>query len=169
MTTKTKQRKRKLLPHPRFSALLFVLWLLMMESIAISQVFLGLTLALLIPFGTQVFWLENSSVHHPLLVVKYACRLTLDIAKSNLAVALRILGSRKKLKPAFVYYPIALKNDFAITVLASTISLTPGTVSAHISKDRRYLLIHVLHLVNEETMIKSIQDNYEHALKEMFE
>ena len=55
-----------------------------------------------------------------------------------------------------------------ITALASLITLTPGTVSAELSDDRRYLLIHALDLQDPEALIDEIKSRYEAPLKEIF-
>lgn len=159
----------KLFPHPRFSLFLLVLWLLMVESIAVAQILLGGFLAWLIPFGTQQFWLEKSSMHHPLLMGRYVLRLFIDIIRSNLLVAWQIISPKQKLKPGFVEYPVRLNNDFAITLLASTVTLTPGTVSAHITRDKKILLLHVLHLTDEKQLVRDINERYENLLQEIFE
>lgn len=160
---------RKLLPHPFFSLFLLLLWLLMVESLAFSQFLLGGCLAWLIPFGTQQFWTEQSAVRHPAKFIRYLGRFTTDLFRSNLLVALQILKSSQQLQPGFVEYPLALTDDFAITILASTITLTPGTVSAHISRDRKVLLLHVLHLQDRDALIQDIQQRYESLLQEIFE
>ena len=160
---------KKLLPHPRFSVFLLVVWLLMVESLAIAHILLGIGLAWLIPFSTQQFWLEKSSMHHPVLMLRYAGRFAADMLHSNLLVAWQILHPVKRLQPGFVFYPLDLNNDFAITILACTITLTPGTVSAHISRDKKTLLLHVLHLVDEQALIQSIAERYEKPLKEIFQ
>ncbi|MCC5852313.1 MAG: Na+/H+ antiporter subunit E [Alkalimonas sp.] len=160
---------RKFLPHPRFTAFLLVLWLLMVESLATSQILLGLGLAWLIPFSTQQFWVEQSSMHHPLLMLRYAGRFAADIFRSNLLVAWQIIRPIERLQPGFVSYPLSLRDDFAITILASTITLTPGTVSAHISRDKKTLLLHVLNLKDEAALIAEIAERYEKPLKEIFQ
>lgn len=160
---------RKLLPHPVFSFILLVLWLLMVESLAFSQILLGSALAWLIPFGTQQFWTEQPALKHPAKLLRYLGRFTVDLFRSNWLVAGQILKSSDHLQPGFVAYPLALTDDFAITILASTITLTPGTVSAHISRDRKILLLHVLHLQDRDAMIQDIQRRYECLLQEIFE
>jgi multicomponent K+:H+ antiporter subunit E len=65
--------------------------------------------------------------------------------------------------------PLDVREDFTITLLASTISLTPGTVSADLSVDHRYLLIHALHVEDEAATIAQIKQRYEAPLKEIFE
>ncbi|TVP55306.1 MAG: cation:proton antiporter, partial [Halomonadaceae bacterium] len=65
--------------------------------------------------------------------------------------------------------PLALTDEFAITMLASTISLTPGTVSAGLSPDRQTLLIHALHEPDPAALIAHIRSRYETPLKEILE
>ena len=75
----------------------------------------------------------------------------------------------RRLRPGFVELPLDLTDEFAITLLASTISLTPGTVSADVSEDRRTLLIHALDVDDQDAMIRQIKQRYERPLKEIFE
>ncbi|PKN32477.1 MAG: cation:proton antiporter, partial [Deltaproteobacteria bacterium HGW-Deltaproteobacteria-19] len=91
-----------------------------------------------------------------------------DIVVANLTVARLILGPTRLLRPAFIRLPLDLKNDFAITLLAHTISLTPGTVSAQVAEDRQSLLIHALDLDDEALLVERIKQRYEAPLKEIF-
>jgi len=55
-----------------------------------------------------------------------------------------------------------------IAALTSMITLTPGTVSAALSDDRKYLLVHVLNLDDEQHLITEIKRRYEAPLMEIF-
>ena len=65
--------------------------------------------------------------------------------------------------------PLDIQHEFTITLFASTISLTPGTVSADLSLDRRYLLVHSLHVTDIDAAIAEMKQRYEAPLKEVFE
>lgn len=157
----------RLLPMPMHSALLLVVWLLL-NGFSAGQLLLGTILALFIPMITAPYANRQSRVVKPFAVVLYVLRLLLDIFVSNMEVAARVLGSNRKLNPGFVAYPLALTGDFPLTVLASTISLTPGTVSVDFSEDKQWLYIHALHVDNEQEIIDSIRSRYEQPLKEIF-
>ena len=43
-----------------------------------------------------------------------------------------------ELRPAFVEVPIELDNELAISILVSVVSMTPGSLAADLSQDRRY-------------------------------
>ena len=156
-------------PRPHFSVFLLVLWLLLVNSFSPGQILIGAVLGWLIPFSTQQFWPERPHLHNPGRLLLYMARLLVDILRSNLTVARLILRDTGTLQPGFIRYPLSLTDEFAITVLASSISLTPGTVSAGLSPDRRYLLVHVLHLEDEAGLIRQISERYETPLREILE
>jgi multicomponent K+:H+ antiporter subunit E len=72
------------------------------------------------------------------------------------------------LQPAFFIVHLELTNPVAITVLANTITLTPGTVSADLSSRQERLLVHGLHVPDIEAAIADIKQRYEAPLKEIF-
>ncbi len=162
-------RREFWLPRPLFSLFLALLWLLMVNSFSVAHILLGLALGVFIPFITRAFWPEQARVHYLLPLLRYFLILLIDIVRSNLIVAKRILWYPNQLTPGFVTYPLELEDDFAITILASTISLTPGTVTAHYDSDAGTLLIHALHVTDEDELVRQIKEQYEQPLKEMFQ
>jgi len=87
---------------------------------------------------------------------------------ANLVVARLILGPVRRLRPAFIRLPLDLNNEFAIVLFTHSLSLTPGTVSADLSADRRFLLIHALDVEDEAQLVARIKQRYEAPLKEIF-
>lgn len=162
-------RREFWLPRPLFSLFLALLWLLMVNSFSVAHMVLGLALGVFIPFITRAFWPEQAKVHYFLPLLRYFLVLMVDIIRSNLVVAKRILWYPNQLTPGFVTFPLELDDDFAITILASTISLTPGTVSAHYDSDAGTLLIHALHVTDEDELVRQIKEQYERPLKEIFQ
>jgi multicomponent K+:H+ antiporter subunit E len=160
---------KKLFPFPWLSLTLWFIWLFVNNTFAPSHMVLGAFLAILIPFATAEFWPEPVRVRRPWLIVKYAWRFALDILIANLEVAVLILRSNRRLQPAFIRYELELSSPLAISLLASTISLTPGTVSCDLSPDRRFLLIHCLHGEDTDAMVQQIHERYEQPLLEILQ
>jgi len=160
---------RKWLPHPALSVFMWGLWLLLINDITGGHIVMGALLAWFIPWVTYPFWPESTPIRKPLVVLRFLRYVLWDILVANYVLMLRILGPTDKLHPAFLTYPLEIENDFTITLLASTISLAPGTVSANLSADRRSLLIHVLNVSDVEMAISDIKRRYEAPLKEIFE
>lgn len=165
---KTNPRFR-LLPMPVHSFLLFVVWLLLNNTVAPGHLVLAAFLAVGIPLLTSGMQDPQPSFRKPLLTIRYALRVIGDIIVANFEVALLVIRSSKRLSPAFVAVPLDIQHELPITILASTVSLTPGTVSAEISNDKQWLYVHVLHLTNKDELITLIKQRYERPLMEIFE
>jgi multicomponent K+:H+ antiporter subunit E len=73
------------------------------------------------------------------------------------------------LRSRFITVPLDLRTPEAITVLAGTITMTPGTVSADVSADMRALLVHCLETDDPDGVVAQIKSRYERRLKEIFE
>ncbi|MBZ9559313.1 MULTISPECIES: Na+/H+ antiporter subunit E [unclassified Modicisalibacter] len=156
------------LPMPLLSVLLLAVWLMLQQSVALGQLLLGTLLAIVIPLVTRHFWEPQPTIKRPWLLVRYVLRVLGDIIVANLEVSKLILDPRGRMKPAFIEYPLELEELFPITILASTITLTPGTVSANLRQDRRTLLIHALNTDDIPATIDTIRERYERPLKEIF-
>ena len=155
-------------PSPLLSLAMWCLWLLLANDFSPGQMVLGIFFAWLIPLLTQPFWLDRPRVRKPWKLISFLLLVHRDILVANLAVAKLILSSPSKLRPAFVEVPLDIRDDFVITMLASVVSLTPGTVSADVSQDRTVLLVHGLDVADIPEMIATIKQRYEAPLKEIF-
>ncbi len=157
------------LPQPLMSLCLWGVWLLLAQSLAPGHLILGGLLALGLPLFTVRFWPEPQRLRKPHLLLPYLFVLLWDIILANLHVARLILGPVQRLRPGLIQLPLELTSDLAIVLLAHTISLTPGTVSIHLSPDRRILFIHALDIEDEAEVIADIKQRYERPLKEIFQ
>ena len=162
----------RVLPHPWLTALLLVAWLWLNNSLHPGHLVLGGVLALAIPLFTRRFWPEPIPVRRPVRLARYLALVLYDVVVANLQVAVLVLGPASRWRPAFVRVPLALRTDFAITVLASTVTLTPGTVSVDVEEapdGSRVLVVHALRCTDERELVASIQQRYERALAEILE
>ena len=163
----------RLVPHPLLSGLLLLSWLWLNDTLAPGHVLLGGVLALGIPLFTRRFWPEPLVVRRPVKVVEYLLVVLWDIVVANLQVALLILGPASRLQPGFVAVPLALRTEFAITILASTVTLTPGTVSVEVERaagdGTAVLHVHCLRVGSAAELVATIKRRYEARLKEILE
>lgn len=161
-------------PTPVRSLFLFLVWLLLNNSLAFIHLFFGVLLAWLIPVLIHKFRLIQPGIKKPAAAFAYGLMVLWDIVVANLQVIRLVLGPNKKLRPAFVMIPLDLTDPLAITILASTVSLTPGTVSADVlplhaqTGEQRYLLLHVLDIADEAALVQQVKQRYEAPLKEIF-
>lgn len=154
-------------PQPYLSLLLFTVWQLLSDGVSGASVVMGLILAWAIPQMTKAFWPERPTFIRAWKLPAYLAIVLLDILVASFSVAKLVLSGRSP-QPIFVSYPLELDHPLAITILASTISLTPGTVSADVSNDNKLLLIHALDAQSADEVIQDIRERYERRLQEMF-
>ena len=156
-------------PAPLLSATLFAVWLLLNNTLDPAQLVLGALLAIVVPWFTETLRPERPRIRKPLLIVRLGLVVLWDIVLSNIEVARRILGPEEAIRPAFVWMPLELTDPHAIVSLAGIITMTPGTLSAELSPDRRHLLVHAFNVDDEAALIAQMKARYEAPLKEIFE
>lgn len=163
--------RRTLLPAPVTSLLLLASWLMLNQSLAFGHWLLGASLALVIPWLVAPLRPQRASPRRPLTIVHLLLAVLWDIVVSNVEVARRVLGPESAIRPRFVRLPLTIADPHGIAVLASVISLTPGTLSADLEDDGRTLLVHALHCPDDEAaqaLVATIRARYEAPLLEIF-
>lgn len=158
----------RLFPHPLLSAALLLVWLLLNNTMAAGHVLLGAILAVAIPLAIEPFWHRERIFRRPQVLLKLVPLVLWDIVVANVTVALLVLGPLGRLKPRFIEVPLEVSHPLAISALASIITMTPGTVSSHVSADRRHLLVHGLYVLDDAAMIAGIKSRYESLVKALF-
>ena len=160
---------RWLLPHPALTLLLTLVWVLLQNSVSSGMVVFGLILGIIIPIATARWWPDRPKTVHLGKLLIYCVLVMWDIIVANVQVAWIVLTkSNAKMSPAWVVIPLELRSPEAITVLAGTITLTPGTVSADLSDGGHYLLVHALDAEDPDAVRDDIKQRYERRLQEIF-
>lgn len=158
-----------LFPHPVLTLLLAVVWILLQNTFSAGMAVFGLILGIIITKVTAVWWPERPGGFPVGKMISYALIVIWDILVANVQVAWIVLTvPNSKLRPAWIVIPLDLVQPEAITLLAGTITLTPGTVSADLSDEGHSLLVHVLHTDDPDAERDGIKDRYERRLKEIF-
>nr|WP_223176662.1 Na+/H+ antiporter subunit E [Sphingomonas hominis] len=149
--------------------MLLIVWLLMANSITVGGLVLGAVFALVLPKFTQPFWPDRPRMRFGRPFLGYLAIVLFDIVVANFQVAWLILFRRNRdLRARWLVVPIDLTTPEAITMLAGTISLTPGTVSSDVSADGRFLLVHGLDVADEVAEVARIKSRYETRLQRIF-
>lgn len=157
----------RMFPHPALSIQLALSWLVLSHSLAFVHLLSAFLLGWLLPHLLRGFLADASALHWP-TVFRLTGVVLWDIVKSNITVARITLGSLKGIQPAWV--PVALQSDHprVNTLLASIITMTPGTVSAVVHSDRREILVHALSCDDPAALALDIQQRYEAPLLRIF-
>jgi multicomponent K+:H+ antiporter subunit E len=161
---------RKLFPHPFLTLLLILSWMLLVNQIKIGSLVMAVILGTVIPLITAPYWPKRPTLRNLPAMIGYILIVLYDIVKSNFMVARIVLFMPKSsMKSAWVAVPLDLRTPEAITVLAGTITMTPGTVTSDMSADGRTLLVHCLHAPDPDGVRDEIKSRYEARLKRIFE
>ena len=151
-------------------AVLLLIWLLLNDSFSAGQITLGVILALLLSWAASALRPVRASPKNILIALRLIIDVTIDITKSNIAVARIIwLGPRANATPGFIKIPLRMLDPHGLATLACIVTYTPGTVWSDYSEQDGLLTLHVLDLKDEEEWLHTIQQRYERPLMEIFE
>jgi multicomponent K+:H+ antiporter subunit E len=159
---------RRVLPHPFISGNLFLLWLLLNETVAPGPALVGLVVAVIGGWALALLDPGRPRLRRPGVALRLAGTVLVDIARSNLAVARIILRRGKDREAGFIRIPIALRDPQALAVLACILTATPGSAWVEFDAEEGWLLLHVLDLGDEEEWVRLVRDRYEQPLMEIF-
>lgn len=161
---------RKVLPHPYLTVLLVLVWQILVNKITPGNLLLGLILGLVIPVITAPYWPDRMRLKSLPRLASYILLVLWDICVANVRVAWIVLfKANANIRPAWITIPLDVRSPEAITTLAGTITLTPGTVSSDLSADGRSLLVHCLDAPDPDAVRDEIKSRYERRLMEIFE
>lgn len=159
---------RRWLPSLPLTLGIIAFWLLMMDGLDPANLLFAMVLGLVIPLFATRLDREFARIGSLRSIPRLVVLLLWDIVVSNIEVARRVLGPERDIHPGFIWYPLEIDNIHGIAALTSVITLTPGTVTAALSNDRKYLLIHVFNLGDADALIDGIKERYERPLMEIF-
>jgi len=161
---------KRLLPSPILSVALFCVWILLNQSLHAATLVLAAVLAVGVPLITRSLRPKEATVRRPLVALKLAGHVMLDLLQSAWDVGRLLLTRRTRdIASHFISIPLDMRDPSGLAVLAMIFCLTPGTAWAELSLDRRTLIIHVFDLQDDAAFIALIKTRYERPLMEIFE
>ncbi len=92
---------------------------------------------------------------------------TYEMIWANFQIAFIILSPKLHIRPGIIEYPVELRNEGAIVLFASMVSLTPGTLSVDISQDRKFIYIHAMIIDSPESLKAEIKKTFESRIQKM--
>ena len=160
--------RERLIPQPYVTLAIIALWMMLASAPNLGNLLLACVSGLAIPQLTQSFWPDRPGTFRLGAAVRLFLVVLIDIVAANLNVARLVLGPMDRIHPAFLEIPLDTRDDFVATILGSIITLTPGTVSIDIDRERRILHVHALDVDDPAAMVAEIKSRYEAPLKEIF-
>ncbi len=146
---------------------LALIWCLLQADLSLKGFTVGYVLGALILYTFSRFFGGTTYFRKLWLSLRLMVFFLKELVVANLTVARLVLRPRLKVRPGIIAFPLELKGDLEITLLANMITLTPGTLSVDLSPDRKTLFIHTLDIEDLEEEKSKIKNGFEHYLKEI--
>lgn len=156
------------LPHPVLSVLLAASWLLLQQSVAVPHLIVAVLLGLGLPRLLHGFLPAGARLKRLPVALRLLVVVLWDIVASNLTVARIVLMPRSNPQPAWVRVTLELRDPMAITLLATIITTTPGTVSCIVDEEQHRIIVHALDCHDPAALAAQIRQRYERPLLEIF-
>ena len=100
--------------------------------------------------------------------IAYFVVFFIELIKSNIDVAYRVLSPKLPINPGIVKVRTKLKSELGRMLLANSITLTPGTLSVDIKDE--YIFVHWINITDIDTDVatKAIVSKFEKYLAEIY-
>jgi multicomponent Na+:H+ antiporter subunit E len=153
-----------------------MVWLALTGSLLISNVVIGILAALLTAFVTGgIFTKSPTSFLHikryAIFFFEYLPVFLYEVLKANIDVAYRVLHPDIPINPGIVKVKTTLRSDAAITMLANSITLKPGSLTLDIDQENGILYVHWIQVLDADPdkATKHLIGNLEPILRRIFE
>jgi len=152
------------------SVILALIWVMITANTSELNLLLGWFI------GLMALWFIRDRISTPKFFKKFRRVMALaflffyELILSALRVALLVIkpNLKESLKPGIIAFPLKVTTDVQITLLANLITLTPGTLSVDVSRDRKILYVHAVSVTNKKELISSITRGFEKKIIEVF-
>ncbi|WP_078428875.1 Na+/H+ antiporter subunit E [Alkalihalobacterium alkalinitrilicum] len=149
------------------NVVLAFIWAFLQNSYTFVDFFIGYLVGLLILFVLRRFLKFDFYFRRVVAVIKLILLFSKELILANWDVIKIVLSPKMDIQPGIIAVPTKLKTEWELTLLASLISLTPGTLSMDFSDDNKILYIHSIHVPDKDEMIKQIHNTFEKAIMEV--
>ncbi|HET98235.1 MAG TPA: Na+/H+ antiporter subunit E [Desulfurivibrio alkaliphilus] len=90
-----------------------------------------------------------------------------ELTVASLRVVNDILTKGHGMRPAVIAVPLDLKSNLEITLLASLVTLTPGSLCLEVSPERDVMFIHAMYVEDVEEFRRQIKEKMEYQVREV--
>jgi multicomponent Na+:H+ antiporter subunit E len=146
---------------------LSIVWVSLTGLFSLANMAFGFALAYLVLYATSPMMKPTRYFERVFRIGGFALYFAWLVILANLKVARSVLSFRKRLQPGIIAVPLSLEKETLMVLLANLVTLTPGTVSVEISRDRRMLYVHALDASDPEAVRRSITQQLEKKVQEM--
>ncbi|MFB6139532.1 MAG: Na+/H+ antiporter subunit E [Halosimplex sp.] len=151
---------------------LAVVWLFVRGATpetVVGEFLIGLAVGMPIAYAFRRFYLPELALGDRLrglpYVGVYLAHFTRELVTANLDVAYRVLAPSMPIEPDVIELPLRVETDMAITTIANSITLTPGTLTMDYDDERNALYVHAIDGRDPEAIVEPIRTWEDLALR----
>ncbi|TWI56360.1 Na+/H+ antiporter subunit E [Halalkalibacter nanhaiisediminis] len=144
-----------------------LIWVFLLNSFTGADFVVGYVIGILILFVLRRFLQFDFYMRRVWAIIKLIVLFFKELILANIDVMKIVLSPKLDIEPGIIALPTNLKSDWELTLLASLITLTPGTLSMDFSDDSKYIYIHAINVPDKEEMIRQIHNTFERAIMEV--
>lgn len=161
--------RRRWLAHPVLSALIAATWLALHGSLAPAHLLWAAAMGLGLPWLVHGFLAPARTLRGGAAALRLLFVVAWDIVVANFTVARLVLHPGVRPRPAWVRVRHGFADPRGAGLLATIITMTPGTVSAVVDETQGEIVVHVLDTADPQAVAADILQRYGRPLKEIFE
>jgi len=94
----------------------------------------------------------------------YAAVFLWEVVTANVDVAYRVLAPSMPIRPSVIEVPLRVETDAAVTTIANSITLTPGTLTMDHDEETNTLYVHAIDGRDPEAILSPIRRWEDYAL-----
>jgi len=95
----------------------------------------------------------------------YLGAFTWELLRANVDVAYRVLSPGMPIEPEVILVPLRVESDLAITIIANSITITPGTVTLDYDDETNSLYVHGVNGRDPQAIAEPIRTWEDYALE----
>jgi multicomponent Na+:H+ antiporter subunit E len=159
---------------PVYGLGLAVLWLLvrgveLAPLPIVRELLIGLGFGMPMAYLLRRFYRPEVALGERVRALPYAAVYVLlflkELATANLDVAYRVLSPSMPIKPTVIEVPLRVESDVAVTTIANSITLTPGTLTMDYDEERHVFYVHALAADDPADVVEPIREWEDYALR----
>ena len=126
--------------------LLAVVWVALWGDLSVGNALTGLVLGAAVLVLAPLPGQQGPRRLRTGAAVRYSLHFLRELVTATAEVARQVFWSLGRLRPGVVRVPLRTSDPGLVSLVANTITLTPGTLTLEVDLERRTLWVHALHL-----------------------
>lgn len=140
-------------------------WSALWSDFSVANIIWGLTVGGVLCIVVPLRSTSRPPVVDPLALLRFVGHFLWALVKASAVVAWEVVTPRNVLRQGIVAAPLRTRSPALTTLIANSVSLTPGTLTLEVREEPPTLFIHILHLRSIEDVREDIRHLEDLALR----